>query len=358
MKRNVLRRAIRLAAFAGSIVAATACSDAVMPTGPLPRAEPSFAAGTGGASIVKSIIGLEPLLDASINISGPAQISDLGQVVGFSRNAANENRAVIWEGSTFPQDLGSLGGPETTASGITPDGSVIVGNSSRGFDSTPIAVRWVRLNGAWTIDELPLLAGATWCRTVDIGGNGTIVGNCLVGSSGVVVAWRNGVVANLGVGHPVAVSNNNQILVNLNDEPQIWDLRTTPMTVVSLGKLGGNLTSGRDINDAGDVVGSARFNGPSSHAFLWTAKKGMVELIGGGGDIDASGINNAGQIVGTEFVVGGSARAVYWSKGKYYDLGVLAGYGASTARAINANGQVVGHSSSASNLRTTVWSLK
>jgi probable HAF family extracellular repeat protein len=153
------------------------------------------------------------------------------------------------------------------------------------------------------------------------------------------------------------VSNNNQILVNVGDEPQIWDIRTTPMTVTSLGKLNGNPTTARDINDAGDVVGSARFNGPSSHAFLWTAKKGMVELIGSGGDLDASSINNAGQIVGTDYGTG-SAHAALWSKGKFYDLGVLAGYSSSSGVAINTSGQIVGSSSATSALRTTVWSLK
>lgn len=357
MNEKMLCSAIRSAVFAGAALAVTACSDATSPTAPSLRAKPSLAASASGGSVIKSVVGLEPLLDASPNISGPAQISDLGQVVGFSRNSVNQNRAVIWDGSIFPQDLGSLGGNSTTTAGITPDGSVIVGNSSRAGDNTPIAVRWVRLNGTWMIDELPLPNGATSCSAVDIGGNGTIVGTCQTSTTTGVVVWRNGVVAELGAGAPAAVSNNNQVLVNVSSEPQIWDLRTTPMTVTGLGKLNGNPTTGRDINDAGDVVGSARFNGPSSHAFLWTAKKGIVELLGSGGDVDASGINNAGQIVGTDYG-SGSAHAAYWSKGKLYDLGVLSGYSSSVGRAINANGQIIGSSSATSALRTTLWAVK
>jgi len=356
MRQNVRWKSIRLAAFASAAVGAAACSDSSSPTGVLPHAEASFAAGTG--SIVKSMSGLEPLLDASTNISGPSRISDLGQVVGFSRNSVNENRAVIWDGSVFPQDLGSLGGPSTTAAAITPDGSVIVGNSSRAGSTAPVAVRWVRVNGAWTIDELPMLNGATTCSAIDIGGNGTILGSCQTTTSEVVVVWRNGIVTELGAGRPTAVSNNNQVLVNVSDEPQIWDLRTTPVTVTSLGKLKGNPTTGRDINDAGDVVGDARFDGPSAHAFVWTAKKGMVELLGSGGDVVAAAINNSGQIVGTDYGTSGFAHAAYWSKSKFYDLGVLAGYESSAATSINATGQIAGNSAASSALRTTLWSVK
>jgi len=356
MNGKTIRRSIRLAAFAGAAVGAGACSDSVSPTSLSPRTEPSHAGG-GGTSIIKSMSGLEPLIDGTYNISGPSRISDLGQVVGFSRNSSNENRAVIWDGSIFPQDLGTLGGVSSLTRSITPDGSVIVGSATRAGSNTSIPVRWVRLNGAWTIDELPLSSGATTCEAVDIGGNGTIVGSCFNGTAQTAVVWRNGVVTELGVGQPAAVSNNNQILVNVSNEPQIWDLRTTPMTVTRLGQLQGNPTTGYDINDAGDVVGSARFDGPSSHAFLWTAKRGMVELFGSGGDVSAAGINNAGQIVGTDYGTG-SAHAALWSKGKFYDLGVLPGYGASLGTAINSVGQIVGASSGTSVLRTTVWALK
>ena len=96
MYPEVQYRAIRLAA-AVVMVAAAACSDATAPTRLSPQAEPSFAVGGGGGSIVKSMVGLEPLLEASTNIGGPNSISDLGRVVGFSRDGSNHNRAVIWD---------------------------------------------------------------------------------------------------------------------------------------------------------------------------------------------------------------------------------------------------------------------
>lgn len=353
MERYIRRLTIRLAVAAGAFTVSIGCGDPTVPTAPTLGDQAALAArggdGGGGGSVVKSMVGLEPLFDAATNVSFALQVSDLGQVVGTSVNSADDLQAVIWEGSTFASPLGST---PSSASGIMPDGSVIVGL----VGATP--VRWVKVNGVWT--ELALVVGLDVCFTVVIAGDGTVAGTCNIGKGPAsVVVWRNGILTELSSGSATAVNANQQVLVQVGDESFIWDLRTSPMTITPLGSLGGTRTSAADINDLGQVVGSSQNAAGEMRPFLWTAKKGMVDL----GTIDgdrgrASAINNSGQIVGYSELQGTTvAHATYWYKGKIHDLGVLSGYESSSATDINASGQVVGGSGSALGHRATLWTL-
>lgn len=352
MERYIRSSTIRLALAAGASTISIGCGDRIAPTAPALGDQAAVAAGAGGGggggSVVKSMVGLEPLFDAAANVSFALNVSDLGQVVGTSSNSADDLQAVIWEGSTFASPLGS---PFSSASGITPDGSVIVGR----VGGTP--VRWVKVNGVWTELALP---GAGVCFTVVIASDGTIAGSCEIGKGPPsVVVWRNGVMTELGTGSATAVNANLQVLVQVDGESFIWDLRTSPRTITPLGSLGGIGTVASDINDLGQVVGSSRNAAGVLRPFLWTAKKGMVDLGTIGGDRGtASAINNSGQIVGSSDLPGTTlAHATYWYKGKIYDLGVLSGYESSSATDINASGQIVGGSGIGSNHRATLWTL-
>lgn len=349
------RHAARAAVAA--IIALTACetSTTEVPPRTVVATRPSLA-----ASIVTSVTGLEPLFNASANVAAARAIDDSGQVVGTSRTGtAGVDHAVIWDGSAFPADLGTIGGDNTSfAAAIARDGSVIVGAST---GTTTTAVRWVRINGTWMIQALPMPAGATQCEADAVGSDGTIAGTC----NGAVVAWRNGALFPVAAsGLARGVDGNGQIVGRAGNDPTIWNLQTSPASVTDLGSLGGTSGAAFGINDNGQIVGSATISSGDSHAFLWTARKGMVDLgtLPGATISDAFGINGNGEIVGDSEFPDGSTYAVYWQHGKIIDLGTLPGFAGSEALAININGQVVGVSfvtvNGVASVRATIWTVK
>lgn len=335
------------------------CADGSGPLAP-PAVEPALAANTAGPLAVESIMGLEPVLGASTNYGQAYDINDLGMVVGNTSTTTGDVHAVIWypSVSAFAQDLGTLPGGSTSAAiAINEAGSVIVGSSATaGFDIH--AVRWVHVNGTWTIQDLGTLPGGTSGRALDVADDGSIVGvdTGPAGSRGFL--WRNGIMTDLGPAGLVearAVNAIGQVAGNnANHHAVLW---TSGTGAIELGTLGGSSSLARAMNGSGEVVGIST-TASSSHAFLWTPRKGMVDLgtLGGPGSL-ASGINAAGEVVGTSDAAQNVEHAFLWAKGKMLDLGVLPGYSTSYASAINNENQVVG-SSGGPALRATLWTVK
>src|SRR5207302_1848288 len=95
----------------------------------------------------------------------------------------------------------------------------------------------------------------------------------------------------------------------------------------------------------GEADGSQNY---IQHPFLW--QNGVMSdlgTLGGSGDnySRANAINDAGQVVGFSqpgrFTI---VHAFLYQAGRMVDLGTLPGYGGGAARAINANGLIVGQS--------------
>ncbi|MBA3485111.1 MAG: hypothetical protein H0T51_25220, partial [Pirellulales bacterium] len=121
--------------------------------------------------------------------------------------------------------------------------------------------------------------------------------------------------------------------------------------IYNLGTFGGLSSSGRDINDAGQVVGYAQDAVGRSRAFLWSISRGMTDLGTANGYTlaGATAINASGSVVGAERdSETGFNHAFAWTPnepngttGTFIDLA----HGEySTAADINAAGQVVGSS--------------
>lgn len=104
--------------------------------------------------------------------------------------------------------------------------------------------------------------------------------------------------------------------------------------------ISGGFVSGTDINDSGQVVGTANFV-DGEHAFVRAADGSYTELPGLAGATwsSASAINNDGDVVGSS-----SGTAVIWrSGGAPTDLGSLPGETSSEAVDISDNGWIVGN---------------
>jgi probable HAF family extracellular repeat protein len=117
-----------------------------------------------------------------------------------------------------------------------------------------------------------------------------------------------------------------------------------------LGTLGGATSTGRAVNDAGQIVGASTLKGGSAHAYL-CEDDAMVDLgTLGGQTSEALAINASGTVVGRAQLRNGDTHGFAWRKGRMTDLGTLggnrAGHG-SIASAVNARGTVTGQSTSA-----------
>jgi probable HAF family extracellular repeat protein len=117
-----------------------------------------------------------------------------------------------------------------------------------------------------------------------------------------------------------------------------------PYTFTDLGTLGGLSAQANDMNQAGEITGSATLASNQTHAFRWDGGH-MTDLgtLAGGTASVGLGINGLGHVVGySNQVPAGASIATLWRDGAAINMtpDLAAGQG-SSARAINDNGQAV-----------------
>ena len=195
-------------------------------------------------------------------------INDLGQVAGFSSDANGFGHAGVWDANGFR--------------------------------------------------ELPLPAGATAFAVTDINNLGQVSGAYLDGSSvSHALRWEaDGTFQILpdlpgGSGFALALNNNGDVVgrsadANSDNHAVRWQqLSGQSFEIKDLGTLGGPTSQANDINDAGQIVGTADLPTAFAHAFLWENDV-MTDLGTLGGDFSrAFSINESGVIVGPSQVSGG-----------------------------------------------------
>ena len=187
-----------------------------------------------------------------------AQANDMneaGQITGYATNSSNWTRAFRWDDGHMT-DLGTLGGTAGVGLGINGFGHV-VGYSNLVPGGASVATLW---RDGSVINLTPDLAAGQGSSARGINDNGQAIVQISYGDG---FLWQNGV--------------------------------RTP-----LGDLGGGFGSfPQDINNAGQIVGSASTS-LLSHAFLWqNGAMTDLGLLPGDEDSGASAINSLGVIVGS-----------------------------------------------------------
>lgn len=293
-----------------------------------------------------TVTALQTLGGATASAAG---INNIGWVTGASALPSGSNEhAAVWERSTMPIDLGTLGGPNSAVAwpvksvrgdivGIaeTPAMQPLGENWSCALAVFPGApdghVCLAFLNRRGHMTALPTLGGD----------NGFGTG---INDRGTAVGW-----AETSVHDPTCVPP--QVL---QFEATTWDARTQQARALAPypGDADGAATA---IDAAGDVVGISgicdqavgRFS--AAHAVLWI--HGNPQNLGSLGGVawnTPMAINNAGTVVGFSDLPGDgngtpNFHAFVWMHGgPMRDLGVLPGDTYSEALGVNDGGTIVG----------------
>lgn len=245
-------------------------------------------------------------------LGGPASsahaINASGEITGVADTDADNSAAFLYANGKM-RSLGTLGGSVGVGFGIDASGKVA------GYSTNSQTYRPFLYNGR-KMKDIGDLGGGT-ATAYAINRRGDIVGSSLTSDG--------------------------------NNDPFLYDSKTK--TMVDLGNLGPvspqewNVASG--INDSGQITGESwDDNAGGFFAFLWDHGK-MTNLGTLGGPYSTGdAINRYGQITGQAYTTGGAeAHAFLWSKGRMKDLGVLpGGPGYSWGLGINASATVVGYS--------------
>ncbi len=205
-------------------------------------------------------------------------------------------RAFRWTKEGGVQDLGSLGGSSLTlANGISPDGKVIVGTSGGSATSGPHVFRWTKETG---MEDLGTMGG-TGARGGGISANGAIVGD---------------------VDYDTGPGTHSHVFR--------W---TKESGVQDLGTMGGEAASAYAVSADGTViVGVFSDSSYGQHAFRWTEAEGARDL-GNLGHVRAlaNGVSADGSVVYGKAMGFPIWRAFSWTQtGGMQDLGTFGGVGA------------------------------
>lgn len=236
-------------------------------------------------------------------------------------------------------DLGTLGGTNTAATAISPNGTV-VGRSSLSGSFPWHAFIW----SGGTMTDLGTLGGPD-SEAADVNDAGQVAGT----SANVAGQYRaflydGGSMTDLGtLGGPWSFGfgiNAAGVVTGAADAPAfVRDaFRYSGGTMTNLGTLdGGTAANGEAINDAGTVVGESRTAGGCCHAFM-SSLSSLIDLgTFGGTSSTAIDINTNGDIL-----VNATNHPVIYSGGTTTDVPTLGGAFSSGA-ALNNIGQVVGY---------------
>lgn len=267
------------------------------------------------------------LLDIAKN-SYAVALNDAGQIIGHYREAGDQLNAFQWQENTVKTVV--INGQ---VSRINNRGQ-IVGWQDLGQSEAFLCEadgKMVRLNA---------LGGAS--RALAVNDSGQTAGRITLGTEKSFVDQGGAMqfIAQEIDGYATAMNNVGDVLIwevtGSSSRTLLW--RHDSLT--DLGDLGGALTMGRDINDAGQVVGWAQTASGDYHPFLWEGGV-MTDLSVYTGSFGAAvAINEAGVILLKTSDMNGE-RNLLLDHGVLADLGNF-GSSYAVANDLNNRGQIVG----------------
>ncbi len=248
--------------------------------------------------------------------------------------------SVVLCAPVLPQSLtwlGTLGGAQSSATGISADGQVVVGWAKL-VSGKLRAFRWTATEGMQDLATLPVYNSASGANAVSADGT-TIVG-WSEHSSGVRRAfrWRREEgMRDLGTlggswSEAYGVSADGNVVVGDAATAATGGIghafRWTPGEgIQDMGTLGGEWSGARDVcADGGMVVGWAYDAEGEYHACRWDALGTPVDLdtLGGVGSIALACSSDSSVVVGWSYNEAALFRAFYWMETEEIrDLGIL-----------------------------------
>lgn len=250
-----------------------------------------------------------------------AMSADGSVFVGGASQGLFTMRAVRWSNYGGNSDLlAGPGGAQSNATGVSADGSVIVGGIE--IDGTSQAVVWTNNHPPRVLDNLP---GTTDSLALGVSANGQFV----VGSS---------------------------TTSSFNDRAVLWKLADNTLVDLSQTALlrSPGVTDSRAIavSRNGDIVAGNYSTADNNLSFIWrsgtnTSQQLALLTAGGYTNSDVVGMSaNGAVIAGTQTTNDYQSQAVYWTSadGVAHGIGTLGLNGDHTfsrASAISANGQVI-----------------
>lgn len=264
------------------------------------------------------------VLPGSNNFSRGYAINDAGAIVGESDN--NNSRAFIYANGSLSGLTRLAGDNDRGVAHDINNNGVVVGISSNGVASR--ATMWVQgqASDLGSVDGLTTTTARAW----GLNDAGSAVGVSRRDAGGTVsqaTLWRAGSAPlNLGSLLPDSFSqayaiNEASVIVGAAVAGQTasgtditqavrWLVDGNGVSLQALGSLGRTFSEAKDINDAGQIVGSATNTaGLPQRAFLWQGGtmfdlNSFIDAASGFTLATAEGINERGDIVGWGTVAG------------------------------------------------------
>lgn len=252
--------------------------------------------------------------------------------------------------------LGFLpGGSRSYASGISSDGSVVVGQATTSsFEGH--AFRWTRSGGMQDLGAPP--AGQGYYRAAHAtNSDGSVVVGTFGSSSGArAFRWTSaGGAEELGTfpggtqSSAYGVSRDGSIIVGFATDAKLYQLAcswTSDGGIQSLGTLPGeNNSFAEDVSADGSVVVGRSWSGDPTRAFRWTSAGGMQDLglLSGQTDAYATVVSADGSVVfGLSYTdLFDGFRCFRWTSAEgMQDVGVLPNGSRTSVNAVSGDGSV------------------